>query len=80
MGNLTNRNTDPFTPPALGDEWLCLRLDAQFPDEATCFAGSVRMNPSSMVEPDTYVIDPTVQLDPDGASRRRQSNSSSRSA
>ncbi len=42
-------------------------LDVQSPPEATYPAGSVHVSAISMFDPDIYVVDPSVALDPDGA-------------
>jgi len=43
------------------------QLDGQFPEETTFNAGSVRLSPMSMVDPDAYVVEAGVQLEPDDA-------------
>jgi Uma2 family endonuclease len=41
-------------------------LDAHMPANATFNTGSVRLSSRSLVDPDVYVIDESVVLDPDG--------------
>lgn len=43
------------------------QLDAWFPEDATCIAGSVRLDPLSIFDPDAFVLDVDVPLDPDDA-------------
>jgi len=43
------------------------QLDGQFSDETTFNAGSVRLSPMSMVDPDAYVVEAGVQFEPDDA-------------
>jgi Uma2 family endonuclease len=43
------------------------QLDAWFPANATCNTGSVRLGPFSLVDPDVFVLDVDVALDPDDA-------------
>jgi Uma2 family endonuclease len=42
-------------------------LDGWFSGDATCAAGSVRLSSSSMFDPDVFVLDLEVPLDPDDA-------------
>ncbi len=43
------------------------QLDALFPDETTFNAGSVRLSPVSMVDPDVYVVEVGAHFEPDDA-------------
>ena len=43
------------------------RVDEHLDQDVTRFAGSVRISPFSLLEPDVYVVDGAVQLDPDDA-------------
>ncbi len=42
------------------------KMDAWFDQHWTRFSGSVRLSSLSLVEPDVYVVDRSVDLDPDG--------------
>lgn len=43
------------------------QVDKHFDHDVTRFAGSVRVSPHSLLEPDVYVVDGAASLDPDDA-------------